>query len=212
MTESPRTSFFSGISLRAGLENVAVGSLFTVFALSAFVTWRQTGQIQMLLLAVQEALLIGMVITRRRTRDVSRSWQDTLIALIWTAAPLFQRAGGWTLPALEQIGFGIQILGLGLAIFATASLGRSFGILAANRGVKTNGLYRLVRHPLYGSYLFSYLGFLLGNISLLNLGAVLFAFICQYLRARAEEQVLLRYPAYQDYVRSVRYRFIPFIL
>jgi protein-S-isoprenylcysteine O-methyltransferase Ste14 len=212
MTESPRTSLFSGISLRAGLENVAVGSLFTLFALSAFITWRQTGQIQMLLLAVQEALLIGMVITRRRTRDVSRSWQDMLIALIGTAAPLFQRAGGWTLPALEQIGFGIQILGLGLAIFATTSLGRSFGILAANRGVKTNGLYQLVRHPLYGSYLFSYLGFLLGNISLLNLGAVLFAFICQYLRTRAEEQVLLRDPTYQDYVRRVRYRFIPFIL
>jgi len=200
------------VSVRAGLENVAVGVLFTLFAMSAFVTWRQTGQLQMLLLAGQEALLIGMIVTRRRSTDVSRSWQDALIALVGTAAPLLQRAGGWTLPALEQIGFAVQIVGVLLAIIATSSLGRSFGILAANRGVKTKGLYRLVRHPLYGSYLFSYLGFFLGNISLLNLVAILFAFFCQYLRAKAEEQVLLRDPAYQSYVRQVRYRFIPFIL
>lgn len=211
MIKSPGT-YGSWVWLRSGLENVALGVLFTFFAMSAFVTWRQTGQFQMLLLATQEALLIGMIITRRRSTDTSRSWQDTLIALIGTAAPLLQRAGGWTLPALGQVGFGVQMVGLVLSIIAISSLGRSFGIRAANRGVKTNGLYQLVRHPLYGSYLFSYLGFFLGNISLLNLVIILFSFGCQYLRSKAEEHVLLRDPSYQSYARQVRYRFIPFIL
>ncbi|NTV65162.1 MAG: isoprenylcysteine carboxylmethyltransferase family protein [Oscillochloris sp.] len=211
MVDSRPRSMLSA-SIRATLENVALGVLFTFFAMSAFLTWRQTGQVQMLLLAIQEGLLIGMIITRRRSTDVSRSWVDALIALIGTAAPLFQRAGGWTTPLLEELGFAIQIIGLVLSIIAVSSLGRSFGILAANRGVKTNGLYRLVRHPLYGSYLFSYIGFLLGNLSLVNLAAILFALFCQYLRARAEEQVLLRDPAYQAYASQVRYRFIPFLI
>lgn len=211
MVDSRQRNVLS-ISIRTGLENVALGVLFTFFTMSAFATWQRTGQIQMLLLAIQEGLLIGLIITRRRSTDVSRSWRDAVIALIGTAAPLLQRAGGSTTPLLEELGFGIQFVGLVLAIIATSSLGRSFGILAANRGVKTSGLYRLVRHPLYGSYLFSYVGFLLGNLSILNLVAILFAFLCQYLRARAEEQVLMRDPAYQVYAAQVRYRFIPFLL
>jgi protein-S-isoprenylcysteine O-methyltransferase Ste14 len=199
-------------AIRAGLENVALGVLFTIFALSAFTTWQQTGHPQMLLLAAQEVLIIGLAVTRRRTVDVSRSWWDASIALVGTAAPLLQRSGGFTTPAIEAFGLVIQLAGAALALIATFSLGRSFGIIAANRGVKTGGLYRLVRHPLYGSYLFSYLGFFLGNLSLLNLLVIGFSFLCQYLRARSEEQVLLRDPAYQEYARRVRYRFIPFVL
>jgi protein-S-isoprenylcysteine O-methyltransferase Ste14 len=199
-------------TLRAGLENVTLGVLFTLFALSAFLTWRQTGHVQMLLLAAQEVLMIGLAVTRRRTIDTSQSWWDATIALVGTATPLFQRAGGLSLPSLVIAGTGIQIIGAALALVATFSLGRSFGVIAANRGVKTGGLYRLVRHPLYGSYLLSYLGFLLGNLSLLNLLVVGVSFLCQYLRARAEEQVLLRDSVYQEYARRVRYRFITFIL
>jgi protein-S-isoprenylcysteine O-methyltransferase Ste14 len=199
-------------AIRAGLENVALGALFAIFALSAYTNWQQTGHLQMLLIAAQELLIIGLAVTRRRTRDSSRSWWDATVALVGTAVPLLQRAGGFTTPSLEVFGLTMQLVGAALAIIATFSLGRSFGVIAANRGVKTGGLYRLVRHPLYGSYLFSYLGFLLGNLSLLNLTVIGFSFLCQYLRARSEEQVLLRDPIYQDYARMVRYRFIPFIL
>ncbi|EFO79789.1 hypothetical protein OSCT_2358 [Oscillochloris trichoides DG-6] len=199
-------------SIRPIIENALLGVLFTFFALAAFNTWRQTGQIQMLLLAIQEALLIGLIITRRNTTDISRSWADAIIAIAGTAAPLLQRANGWHMPLLMQVGIGVQIIGLVISIIAVASLGRSFGILAANRGVKTNGLYRIVRHPLYGSYLFSYFGFLLGNASLFNLLVIVFSIACQYLRAKAEEQVLLRDPAYQAYIQKVRYRFIPFLI
>jgi protein-S-isoprenylcysteine O-methyltransferase Ste14 len=72
-------------------------------------------------------------------------------------------------------------------------------------------LYRFVRHPLYGSYAIGYLGFLLGNPTLLNIALIAVTFACQYLRAVAEERVLARDPAYQEYMRKVRYRFIPLI-
>ncbi len=91
---------------------------------------------------------------------------------------------------------------------AVISLGRSFGIVAANRGVRTTGFYRFVRHPLYGSYLVGYLGFLLGNLSIWNVSLIVLTVLCQYARARAEERVLLQDPAYQAYAQQVRYRFI----
>ncbi len=132
------------------------------------------------------------------------------MALIGTAAPLLQRAG-ITLPALEPIGLVLQAIGTLLATFAVISLGRSFGIIAANRGVRTTGFYRFVRHPLYGSYMIGYLGFLLGNLSFWNVSLIVLTVLCQYARAVAEERILLQDPAYQAYVQWVRYRFIPYI-
>ena len=104
-----------------------------------------------------------------------------------------------------------QIIGTVLATIAVASLGRSFGIVAANRGVRTTGFYRFVRHPLYGSYMVSYFGFLLGNLSLWNVALIVITILCQYARAVAEERILLQDPAYQAYASQVRYRFIPYV-
>ena len=52
-----------------------------------------------------------------------------------------------------------------IALASLGTLGRSFGIVAANRGVKTRGPYRLVRHPAYFGYLMSYLGYVAENPS-----------------------------------------------
>ena len=40
----------------------------------------------------------------------------------------------------------IQLVGLAMATVAMGSLRRSFGLAPANRGVKTAGMYRYVRH------------------------------------------------------------------
>lgn len=193
------------------VTNVVIGTLFALFAYSAFTLWRAQGSIQMLLLAIQEVILVVLVITRHRSREASTSWWDRLIAIAGTAAPLLQRAADAPLPIFEEVGIGFQIVGLLLSMVALLSLGRSFGIVAANRGVRTGGLYRFVRHPIYGSYVIGYIGFLLGNPSILNILLIIVTFICQYLRAVAEEQVLARDPSYQTYMQRVRYRFIPFI-
>lgn len=191
--------------------NVVLAILFTLFAFAAYTSWRDAGHIQMLILAIQEAIIVWLLISRRRTRDSSTSWSDWLVAILGTAAPLLQRAGEGPLPQLELAGTAIQIVAIGLSVLATVSLGRSFGIVAANRGVQTGGLYRFVRHPLYGSYAIGYIGFLLGNPTLLNIALIVVSFTCQYLRAVAEERVLSRDPAYQQYLKQVRYRFIPFV-
>lgn len=189
--------------------NTLLGVLFALFALAAYRTWRETGHTQMLLLALQELITVGLVVSRRRSTDTSGSRWDWAVALLGTAAPLLQRPDAPIHSALEPLGIAIQLAGAALSLGATISLGRSFGIVAANRGVRTGGLYRFVRHPLYGSYLIGYVGFLLGNASLLNLVLIATAALCQYLRGKAEERVLARDPAYSTYMQRVRYRFFP---
>jgi protein-S-isoprenylcysteine O-methyltransferase Ste14 len=210
-TESPTNK--RGLSA-AGLwfigSNGLLGILFALFAYAAWASWQESGHVQSLLLALQELLIVGLAITRRKSFVETRSPWDWLVAFVGTAAPLVQRPAP-TLPTLEPIGVLFQLLGTMLATAAVISLGRSFGIVAANRGVRTGGFYRFVRHPLYGSYIVGYLGFLLGNLSIQNVLLICLTMLCQYTRAIAEERILLQDPQYQAYARRVRYRFIPYI-
>jgi protein-S-isoprenylcysteine O-methyltransferase Ste14 len=193
------------------VTNVLIGALFAFLAYVGFVAWRERGAIQPLLLAIQESIIVLLVVTRRRSREASSAWWDRLIAVAGTTAPLLQRPIDTPTLIFSEVGSGIQLAATIITFIATLSLGRSFGIVAANRGVQTGGLYRFVRHPLYGSYAIGYIGFLLGNPSIINVLLIVVTFICQYLRAVAEERVLVRDPEYQAYMQRVRYRFIPFI-
>ena len=54
-----------------------------------------------------------------------------------------------------------MLIGLYVQISAKVILGRSFGLIAANRGIKVAGPYRIVRHPIYAGYTIIHVGFLL---------------------------------------------------
>ena len=43
------------------------------------------------------------------------------------------------------------------------TLGRSFGVVPANRGVVVGGPYNFVRHPIYTGYLITHVAFLVAN-------------------------------------------------
>ena len=69
------------------------------------------------------------------------------------------------------------------------SLGRSFGLMPANRGVVSTGLYRLVRHPIYMGYLITHVGFLLANATFWNVLIFVAADVALMIRAVYEERV-----------------------
>jgi protein-S-isoprenylcysteine O-methyltransferase Ste14 len=157
---------------------------------------------------VSETMLIVMVTFRRTANEISRSSADWAIGFAGTLLPLMVvRSDG----AALAYGSTLLPLGFGIAVSAQLSLRRSFGIVAANRGVRTGGIYGLVRHPMYLGYFLTHLGFLLSNPVLWN--AVVYAIwtACQLYRVRAEERVLSGDTAYAAFASRVRYRLVPFV-
>ncbi len=82
-----------------------------------------------------------------------------------------------------------------LTIIAMLSLGRSFGIVPANRGIKTTGSYAVVRHPIYSCYIIFDLLFLSLRLSSYNAMIFTIFLAATYLRANYEEGLLSRDPS-----------------
>jgi protein-S-isoprenylcysteine O-methyltransferase Ste14 len=135
--------------------------------------------------------------------------------LAWIAAPigsfamLLARPDGGGLAQLPCE--AVQLLGVVVALLSLGTLGRSFGLVAANRGVKTRGPYGLVRHPAYTGYLIAYLGFVAENPSLRNLALFAVSTGFQLVRIGEEERVLSADDGYRDYTRRVRFRLVPYL-
>lgn len=103
----------------------------------------------------------------------------------------------------------IQLTGFCLQIGALISLRRCFGVLPADRGLVTDGLYGFVRHPLYLAYMLSQGGYMLNNPSAPNLALLTAATGFQLLRIRYEEDMLGRNGTYSAYAEGVSYRLLP---
>ena len=84
-----------------------------------------------------------------------------------------------------------------------------FGVRPALRGLVTHGPYRVVRHPLYLSYVIANIGFNLQVWNLATLFLALIGWAAMVYRIRAEERVISRDPVWPDYVALVQYRLVP---
>ena len=111
--------------------------------------------------------------------------------------------------APETLTAFISGIGLLIVVFGKLSLGRSFGLAPANRGIVCSGLYRHVRHPIYLGYLITHLGFVIANPVSWNLCLLGAADCALVLRAIREEKTLARDPEYRAYMHRVRWRIVP---
>lgn len=191
------------------LSTVVPVSMFALFVLVHVSYWYSSGRITGIGFAIQEAILVGLFLIRRQpleSRNTITAWSA---AVLGTWGPLMLRPEGTSFLGLDTFYLTLQFLGAALAAIGALYLGRSFGIVAANRGVKTGGAYRLVRHPIYASYIIGFAGYLLSAFSLWNVLVLAVTITFQVRRIFAEESVLIRDPAYQEYASRVRYRLIP---
>ncbi len=156
----------------------------------------------------ENALLVGIFLFRRRSRVTSSRPVDWAIAFGGAWLPLFMHPVD-SANASQLAGLVIQLAGLTGSTICMVFLGRSFGIVAANRGVKTAGPYGLVRHPIYAAHLLTITGFLVGNFDLINLVVYATVMICQYFRIHAEERVLAESQEYRTYQQAVPWRIVP---
>lgn len=164
---------------------------------------------QAILLVLSEGLSVALILARRSSNSLSSHPFDWALCLTAVSLPLMvvPVPAGTLIP--PQAATALMLAGLVMQIAAKMALWRSFGIVPANRGVKTGGPYRLLRHPMYAGYMITHVGFLLGFPSLQN--ALLYgaAFAVQVGRIIREEAILEKDPHYRIYAGRVRYRIVP---
>lgn len=159
---------------------------------------------------IQESLLVLLFLTRRRSKETSSRPLDWVLGIVGTALPLFLRPlPEWS--AYWWAGQPFQVIGLTIALLGTMSLGRSVGVVAGNRGVKTGGAHGIVRHPMYAGYLVGFSGYLVVYPSGYNAAILLATLVALVGRTVAEERLLQRDPIYRDYMQRVRWRFLPYV-
>jgi protein-S-isoprenylcysteine O-methyltransferase Ste14 len=191
------------------VERIALVLFFGALAWRLLRSWIDTGSLVSLILLVSEASVVAFVLIRRSTTDVSMRPADWFIALLGTTAPLLVSPTGGEALASDLVCVPLILMGLGVQIAAKLTLRRSFGVVAANRGVKIGGPYRVVRHPMYAGYILTQVAFLLTYPSLWNAAVYVVAFAFQIGRILAEERVLSRDPSYQAFTAAVPYRLAP---
>jgi protein-S-isoprenylcysteine O-methyltransferase Ste14 len=150
-----------------------------------------------------------LFLTRRSPTTVSRSVSDWLIAFAGTFGASLLRPGGIDHAWNEAVGLSLQIIGVALGIWGYLTLRRSFGLVPAHRGLVTSGVYAVVRHPLYTSYVVAEVGYLVQSPRLWNLGVLLLVWTCQIVRIRCEERLLCKDPEYGLYRQRTRWRLLP---
>jgi protein-S-isoprenylcysteine O-methyltransferase Ste14 len=193
------------------LANLGLVTLFGAFAYANLVRWLETGHPVGLGIVAVEAMTAALFLLRHPSQATSRR------TIAWLAAPVGAFSMLLARP-VEHPDVGpfaafeiVQVVGLAIAFIGLGFLGRSFGIVAALRRVKTSGVYGLVRHPIYAAYLLSYTGYVLENPSLRNLALLALSTAGQVVRIVEEERVLVGDPDYRAYRQRVRYRLIPFV-
>jgi protein-S-isoprenylcysteine O-methyltransferase Ste14 len=161
-------------------------------------------------MVAQESLVVVLALTRRRSIASSTRPFDWMIGITGAFVPLFLRPTE-QLGSFAWLSQPVQVTALLLTIVAMAFLGRSFAVVAANRGIKTTGAYRRVRHPLYSTYLLGYVSYVVSYPTLRNGLIVAATIVLLNARAIVEERLLEQYPLYQEYRRRTPYRFVPYV-
>jgi protein-S-isoprenylcysteine O-methyltransferase Ste14 len=187
----------------------AIVALFSLMVSAIAQDSARTGDATGLLLLASEALVVALTVIRRTAGEVDRTWKARLLTIVATFGPPLVRPDSIRSLGPEMLTVALAGIGLIIVVLGKLSLGRSFGLAPANRGVVSTGMYRFLRHPIYLGYLVTHLGFLIANPTTWNFALLLTTDIALLFRAVCEEQTLARDSAYRSYMDRVRWRVVP---
>jgi protein-S-isoprenylcysteine O-methyltransferase Ste14 len=193
------------------VEKGLVASFMALLALRLVPQAIATMSAPIMLLLLSESVVVLFILLRRPTREISRRPADWALGLAGTLLPLTAIAPEGLDIAPLAICAGLMGTGFLLQLWAKLTLRRSFGVVAANRGVKASGPYALIRHPMYAGYALTHFGFLLSGPAWWNLAVYGATLVIAVRRILAEERVLMQDPAYRALAEKSRYRLLPFV-
>ena len=178
---------------------------FVMFDLSLFF---YTHSVIYLLTTIIQAEFLFFFVIRNKSSAITDNLTDYVVAMIGTFAMFLFRPGDFSLVSISVVYVAIAIIML-LEFISFLSLNKSIGIVPANRGIQTHGLYSFVRHPIYLSYFLYYAILFISNVSVYNFFVIIFCKSIQIMRIYREEKLLNLDPAYREYAKHVRWRILP---
>jgi protein-S-isoprenylcysteine O-methyltransferase Ste14 len=186
-----------------------VGFLFVLLTLNLLQEYVRTQHLTGLMLLISEALVVALTIIRRPAKLVDRSVVARIVTIAAVIGPPLLRTSASGGVVSDGVTTLVSIAGLCLVISGKIALGRSFGIVPANRGVVASGPYLFVRHPIYTGYLITHVAFLAAHPRLWNVFVLLVADGALVVRALYEERVLERDERYRAYCNRVGWHLVP---
>jgi protein-S-isoprenylcysteine O-methyltransferase Ste14 len=161
---------------------------------------------------LQNFILTAIILLRKPHKSIDKNLFHQLIASIaFFSGVLFLGQEPTSNENLHLISSIVIFISLILGITTLFNLGKSFGILIAFRKVKTNGLYSIVRHPMYFTDILMRVGFVISHPNWFTIIAFVLSTACYVYRALLEEKFLKQQPEYLEYMQRTKYRFIPYI-
>jgi protein-S-isoprenylcysteine O-methyltransferase Ste14 len=191
------------------LARAVIVLLFSMMAVRFGADFLTTGRVTGLLLLISEALVVVLTVVRRSAAAVDRSTRARLLTVLSMLGPPLLQPAHVAALLPQSLTIAASAAGLAIVIAGKLTLGRSFGLMPANRGVVSSGIYRIVRHPIYLGYLITHVAFLVATPSAWNIAALLAADAALLARAVCEEQTLSRDEQYRTYQKTVRWRVCP---
>jgi protein-S-isoprenylcysteine O-methyltransferase Ste14 len=161
---------------------------------------------------LQHLMVLGIALTRPRPklRDYSILSSTAVgVAYAYPYAQVIYLRWSPGHVAWPAAGLALVTLAAGLSLVSLFAMGRRFGVRPALRDLVTSGPYRLVRHPMYLSYVLADIGYNLQEWNFVTLLLVLVGWASLVYRIYAEERLLAQHAEWPAYVISVRYRLLP---
>jgi protein-S-isoprenylcysteine O-methyltransferase Ste14 len=186
-----------------------VGGLFLLLSVNLWSDFMKTGRVTGLFFLISEALVVILTIIRRPALEVDRSVSSAVLTTMSLVGPPMMRAYDGPALAPDVATAIVSIVGVLIVIAGKVTIGRSFGLVPANRGVVARGPYNVVRHPIYAGYLLTHAAALVAYPSMWNALMVTAGDIALVLRALAEERVLSKDTEYQLYCHRVAWHLVP---
>ena len=163
---------------------------------------------------------------RRANYSIQKDHDRGTMRLIWLAITLaivlsilaanYFPAKILAWPYTGYAGLTIILAGMAVRFLAVWSLGSRFTVnlaISEEHRIKTNGMYRWIRHPSYLGSIISFIGFSLSLNNAISLVVIMLLVVPSFLyRIRIEERLLINEfgTEYQEYMRQTR-RLIPWI-
>jgi protein-S-isoprenylcysteine O-methyltransferase Ste14 len=161
---------------------------------------------------LQHVIVLGVALARAQPKARSDSIASSIavaVAYLYPYAQVIYLRWSPGETAWPQVGLVLVTLAAGLSLVSLVTIGRHFGVRPALRDLVTRGPYKLVRHPMYLSYIVADIGYNLEEWNLVTLLLVLVGWISLICRIRIEEKILSNHAGWSTYASFVRYRLVP---